>query len=162
LIAHIATVAGTPIPVSALEERLALLRRGPRARHIPAPGSPGYADACRWVARELVTEAILEHEARARGLPELSQLVLAVTQGVVVPETEICSYYERNADLYHRATGTIPYEEAAASIQEELLLAARVRAFDLWLEERRQALAIVEPGYEHPADPSYRFPSHRH
>jgi hypothetical protein len=75
---------------------------------------------------------------------------------------EIRSYYARNADLYHRANGTIPYEDAEASIREELLLAARVRAFDLWLEERRQALAIVEPGYEHPADPSYRFPSHRH
>jgi [acyl-carrier-protein] S-malonyltransferase len=162
LIAHIAIVAGTPIPVSVLEERLALLRRGPRARHIPAPGSPGYADACRWVARDLVSEAILEHEARARGLAELSQLVVAVTGGVVVPEAEIRSYYERNADLYQRATGTISYEEAEASIHEELLLAVRVRAFDLWLEERRQALAIVEPGYEHPADPSHRFPSHRH
>jgi [acyl-carrier-protein] S-malonyltransferase len=162
LIAQIATVAGTPITVSALEERLELLRRGPRARHIPATGSPGYADACRWVARELVTEAILEHEARARGLSELSQLVLAVTQGVVVPEAEIRSYYERNADLYRRANGTIPYEEAEASINQELLLAERIRAFDLWLEERRQALAIVDPGYEHPADPSYRFPSHRH
>lgn len=162
MIPHVATVAGTPIPVSVLEERLALLRRGPRARHIPAPDSPGYADACRWVARELVTEAILEHEARARGLPELSQLVLAVTEEVVVPEAEIRSYYERNADLYHRADGTIPYGEAEASIRQELLLAARVRAFDLWLEGRRQVLAIVEPGYEHPADPSYRFPSHRH
>jgi [acyl-carrier-protein] S-malonyltransferase len=162
VIPHIATVAGTPIPVSVLEERLAVLRRGPRARHIPARGSPGYADACRWVARELVTEAILAHEARLRGLPELSQLVLAVTDGVVVPKAEIRSYYERNVDLYHRADGTIPYEEAEASIHEELLIAARVRAFDLWLEERRQALAIVEPGYEHPADPSYRFPSHRH
>ena len=158
----VATVAGKPIPVSVLEERLALLRRGPRARHIPSQGSPGYADACRWVARELVTEAILEHEARACGLTELSQLVLAVTEGVVVPDAEIRSYYDRNADLYHQAGGTIPYAAAEASIHQELVMAARVRAFDVWLEGRRQALAIVEPGYEHPADPSYRFPSHRH
>ena len=158
----VATVAGKPIPVSVLEERLALLRRGPRARHIPSQGSPGYADACRWVARELVTEAILEHEARACGLTELSQLVLAVTEGVVVPYADIRSYYDRNTDLYHQAGGTIPYAEAEPSIHQELVLAARVRAFDLWLEGRRQALAIVEPGYEHPADPSYRFPSHRH
>jgi [acyl-carrier-protein] S-malonyltransferase len=162
LIPHVATVAGQPIPVSVLEERLALLRRGPRGRHIPSPGSPGYADACRWVARELVTEAILEHEARARGLTEPSKLVVAVTEGVVVPDAEIRSYYDRNADLYHQAGGVIPYEQAEASIRQEFLLAARIRAFDLWLERRRQELAVVEPGFEHPADPSYGFPSHRH
>jgi [acyl-carrier-protein] S-malonyltransferase len=159
---HVATVAGQPIPVSVLEERLALMRRGPRGRHVPPPESLGYGDVCRWVVRELVTEAVLEHEARARGLTELSQLVLAVTEGVVVSDEEIRSYYERNPDLYRRAATVIPYEKAEASIEQELLLAARVRAFDLWLERRRQEVADVEPGYEHPADPSYGFASHRH
>jgi [acyl-carrier-protein] S-malonyltransferase len=158
----VATVAGQPIPVSLLEERLALIRRGPRGRRIPPPGSPGYGDACRWVVRELVSEAVLEHEARARGLTELSQLVLAVTEGVVVSDEEIRSYYDRNPDLYRTAATVIPYESAEASIGQELLLAARVRAFDLWLERRRQEVAVVEPGYEHPADPSHGFPSHRH
>ncbi len=158
----VATVAGQPIPLGVLEERLVLLRRGPRGRHIPSPGSPGYGDACRWVVRELVTEAVLEHEARARGLAELSQLVLAVTEGVVVSDEEIRSYYDRNPDLYRRGATIIPFEQAAASIRPELLLAARVRAFDQWLEGRRADLAVVEPGYEHPADPTYRFPSHRH
>ena len=162
MISLVATVAGQPIPVSILEERLALLRRGPRGRHIPPFGSPGYDDARRWVARELVTEAVLEHEARARGLTEPSQLVLAVTEGVVVSRDELRSYYDRNPDLYRRAGTVIPYEEAEASIERELLLAARVRAFDLWLEGRRQALAVVETGFQHPADPSYGFPSHRH
>jgi [acyl-carrier-protein] S-malonyltransferase len=114
------------------------------------------------VVRELVTEAVLEHEARARGLTELSQLVLAVTEGAVVSDEEIRSYYDRNPDLYHGTGTVIPFEQAAASIRQELLLAARVRAFDQWLEERRAALAVTEPGYEHPADPTYRFPSHRH
>jgi [acyl-carrier-protein] S-malonyltransferase len=159
---HVATVAGQPIPVRVLEERLAVLRRGPRGRHIPPPGSPGYRDVCRWVVRELVTEAVLEHEARARGLSELTQLVLAVTEGVVVSDEEIRSYYDRNPDLYRGAATVIPYEKAAASIEQELLLAARVRAFDLWLERRRQEMAAVEPGYEHPADPAFGFPSHRH
>jgi [acyl-carrier-protein] S-malonyltransferase len=89
-------------------------------------------------------------------------LALAATEGVVVPDEEIRSYYDRNPDLYRRAARVIPFEEAEASIRQELLLAARVRAFDQWLEERRAALAVVEPGYEHPADPTYRFPSHRH
>jgi [acyl-carrier-protein] S-malonyltransferase len=162
LTTRVATVAGQPIPLSVLEERVALIRRGQHGRHIPPPGSPGYGDACRWVVRELVTEAVLEHEARARGLEELSQLVLAVTAGVVVSDEEIRSYYDRNADLYRRGSTVIPYETASASIRQELLLATRVRAFDLWLEWRRQALAVVDPGYEHPADPSHRFPSHRH
>jgi [acyl-carrier-protein] S-malonyltransferase len=159
---HVATVAGVPIPVSVLEERLALLRRGPRSRHIPSPGSPGYTDACRWVVRDLVTEAVLEHEAAARGLTELPQLVLAVTEAVVVSADEIRAYYDRNPDLYRRTAIVIPYEEARASIEQELLLAGRVRAFDRWLEERRQALAVVQPVYAHPADPSHGFPSHRH
>jgi [acyl-carrier-protein] S-malonyltransferase len=162
LTAHVATVAGQPIDVGVLEERLALIRRGPRGRHIPSPGNPGYGDACRWVVRELVTEAVLKHEARARGLAELSQLVVAVTEAVVVSDEEIRSYYDRNPDLYLGAPTIIPFEQAASSIRQELLLAARVRAFDQWLEERRAELAVVEPGYEHPADPTYRFPSHRH
>lgn len=158
----VATVAGQPIHVRSLEERLALIRRGPRGRHIAPPGTPGYADACRWVVRELVTEAILEHEASARGLTDLSQLVLAVTEGVVVSDEAIRSYYDRNPDLYRTAARVIPYEEARAPIERELLLAARLAAFDLWLERRRQELASVEPGFEHPADPSFGFPSHRH
>lgn len=162
MIERVATVAGQAIPVSVLEERLAVMRRGPRGRHIPSSGSLGYGNACRWVVRELVTERVLEHEARARGLTELSQLVLAVTAGVVVSDEEIRSYYERNPDLYRRAATVIPYEMAKASIEQELLMAARVRAFGLWLELRRRELAVVEPGYEHPADPVYGFPSHRH
>jgi hypothetical protein len=104
----------------------------------------------------------MEHEARARGLAEISHLVLAVTEGVVVPDEEVHAFYDRNPDLYRRAGTVIPFEQAEASIQQELLLAARVRAFDLWLEQRRQELAVVVPEYEHPADPSFGFPSHRH
>lgn len=159
---HVAVVAGQPIAVSVLEERLAVVRRGPRGRHIPPAGTPGYGDVCRWLVRELVTEAVLEYETRSRGLTEISQLVLAVTEGVVVSDEEIRSYYDRNTDLYHTAGTVIPYELAESSIEEELLLAARVRAFDLWLERRRQELAVVEPAYAHPADPSYGFPSHKH
>jgi [acyl-carrier-protein] S-malonyltransferase len=159
---HVASVAGTPIPLSVLEDRIELLRRGPRGRHIPPPGTPGYSDARRWVVRELVTEAILEHETLARGLTDLSQLVLAVTEGLAVSNDETRSYYDRNADLYHKGPTVIVFEEARPSIEQELLMAARVRAFDLWLDRRRQDLAVVEPGYEHPADPSFGFPSHRH
>ena len=159
---HVATVVGRPISVRVLEDRLAQLRRGPRGRHVPPPETPGYEDVRRWVARELVTEAILQHEARARGLTELSELVLAVTGEVVVSDEEVRSYYDRNTDLYGGAATVIPFEDAAVSIEQDLLVAARIRAFDLWLEERRREVAVMQPGYEHPADPSYGFPSHRH
>jgi [acyl-carrier-protein] S-malonyltransferase len=158
----VATVAGQPIPLNVLEERLALIRRGPRGRHISPPGTPGYTDACRWVVRELVTEAVLEHETRARGLTDPSQVVLAVTEGATVPEEEVRSYYDRNPDLYRDGAEMVPYEVARVSIEQELLIAARLQEFDRWLERRRKEVAIVEPGFEHPGDPASGFPSHRH
>jgi [acyl-carrier-protein] S-malonyltransferase len=158
----VATVAGRPIAVSVLEDRIALLRRGPRGRHMPPQGSPGYDDLRRWLVRELVTEAVLEHEMRSRHVTDLSQLVLAVTAEVEVADAEVRGYYDRNPDLYQSAASRIPYEQAQASIRHELLSAARVRAFDSWLEGRRHELAVLEPGYGHPADPSHGFPSHKH
>lgn len=159
---HVATVAGKPIPVRCLEERIAEMRRGPRGRHMPPSGGPGYGPLCRWVVRELVTEAVLSHEIRARAFTELSQLVRAVTQDVAVADDEVRSYYDRNPDLYRRSDSVVPYEEVQVTIEADLLLAARVRAFDDWVELRRQDLAKVEPGYEHPADSRYGFPNHRH
>jgi [acyl-carrier-protein] S-malonyltransferase len=56
----------------------------------------------------------------------------------------------------------VTYEEARPSIEAELLIAARRRAFDEWLERRRKALARIEPDFEHPAHPMHGLPSHRH
>jgi hypothetical protein len=60
------------------------------------------------------------------------------------------------------AETTAPYPEVRAAIEADLLAVARARAFDEWLEERRRALAIVEPEFAHPADPIHGVPSHRH
>jgi hypothetical protein len=60
------------------------------------------------------------------------------------------------------AETTAPYHEVRGAIEAELLAVARARAFDEWLEERRRALAIVEPEFAHPADPVHGVPSHRH
>jgi [acyl-carrier-protein] S-malonyltransferase len=57
---------------------------------------------------------------------------------------------------------TAPYREVRGAIEADLLAVARARAFDEWLEERRRALAIVEPEFAHPADPIHGVPSHRH
>jgi hypothetical protein len=57
---------------------------------------------------------------------------------------------------------SIPYAEARPAIEAELIDAARTRAFDAWLEGRRAALAVIEPGWEHPKHPIHGVPSHRH
>lgn len=216
--------------------------------------------ARRWLLRELVTEAILAHEARVAGLGDASQSAATavferVTAGVTVPAAEVRAYYERNRDRYrreeervvrhvlvntetlaHRVAArirageemgavawdvsrdrgsrtlggdlgavrrgefagpleeavfaatigqllgpirtdhgwhvarverivpgrVIAYAEVRAKIEEELLEAARSRAFDNWLERRRRALAVIEPAYEHPGHPVHGLVRHRH
>ena len=162
MIAPVATVAGQPITVGALEDRIAGMRLGPRGRHMPPSGGPGYAELCRWVVRELVTESIVAHEVRVRGFSDVSQLILAVTQDVTVSEDDVRGYYDRNPDLYRQAPDVVAFEDARTTIEQDLLVEARVRAFQTWLEGRRHELAVVEPRYEHPADPRYGFPNHRH
>ena len=279
---RVATVAGRPIPVSRLEERIAELRRGPRGRHLPPDGAHGSINVRRWVVRELVIEEVLAHEAMAAGLigpvaapgsdssaasdrgdagigplppPVVSSLVERVTASVTVPDGEVRAYYERNRDLYRRpemrrirhvllgdqasarrltrrllagddmgqlagelstdagsrtrggdlgdvgrgeltgpledaifgaeigtvigpirsehgwhvvqvegvkGASDVPYEEVRAAIEAELLGAARTREFETWLENRRLDLAVIEPEFEHPANPVHGIPSHRH
>ncbi len=60
------------------------------------------------------------------------------------------------------AASCVPYAEARPAIEADLLAAERSRVFGAWLEDRRSALAVIEPGFEHPADPVHGFPSHRH
>lgn len=175
----VATVGGAVIREAHVDRRLAELRRGPRARHIPPDGIAGSETIRRWVVQELVMEAVVAHEARVAGIADVAEpgrvspadvarLVARVTAEVAVPEDEIRSYYERNPDLYDRpGTGAapgfvVPFEEVRAAIEKELLAAVRLRAFDEWIERRRVALAVIEPGFEHPGHPIHGVPSHRH
>jgi len=54
------------------------------------------------------------------------------------------------------------FEEARRGIEEELLAAARARAFGEWLEQRRQALSVIESNWEHPSHPVHGMVRHRH
>jgi [acyl-carrier-protein] S-malonyltransferase len=56
----------------------------------------------------------------------------------------------------------VPYAEARPVIEADLLAASRIRMFEAWLEGRRAALAVIEPGFEHPAHPVHGVPTHRH
>lgn len=175
----VATVANHAISVAHLDTRLAQMRRGPRARHIPPDGVGGSETVRRWVVQELVTEAVLAHEARAAGIAEVAEgdrlspaeiasLVVRVTAGAAVPEAEVRAYYGRNQDLYQRpATGgdaasVTPFAEVRSAIEDDLLVAVRARAFDEWLDQRRRDLVVIAPGFEHPGHPIHGVPSHRH
>jgi [acyl-carrier-protein] S-malonyltransferase len=251
----IATVAGHPIRLADLERRADELRRGPRGKHIPPDGGSS-PEIRRWIVRELVTDLVLAHEARAEGLlatddpgapgdgrlsgVEMGLLVDRVTEGVTVDETAVRSFYERNQDRYRRpearrirhlvrheaaaaqdavrwfrsgagledaqafelhrgelvgpvedavfaaaagdvvgpietdrgwhvarveavvASGVVPFEAARPGIEADLLAVERVGAFERWLEERRAALAVIEPEYEHPGHPLHGATTHRH
>jgi hypothetical protein len=118
----VATVAGIPIQLTWVEERLAELRRGRLGRHLPPDGAGEAERLRRWVVQELVTRAVLVHEARHAGLlpvvpvgeerdadrlpelpPEVARLLFdAVISRVVTPEADLRDYYQRNMDLYRR------------------------------------------------------------
>ena len=62
--------------------------------------------------------------------------------------------------IYH--AGCAPFDEVRPVIEADLLSHARGRAFDLWLERERQALADVLPDWGHPGDPASPVFNHRH
>jgi len=65
---RVATVAGRPISVECLEERVAEIRRMPRGRHLPPDGAVDPLGLRRWIVQDLVTEALILHEARSAGV----------------------------------------------------------------------------------------------
>jgi hypothetical protein len=268
----VAVVGGRRISLASLERRTADVRRGPRGRHLPPDGGQVSIGIRRWVVQELVTEAVIAHEAEAAGIiaPDLDpdagargrlsasavgRLVETVTADVTVSRREVRGYYVRNSDRFrrrearrvrhilcpdsasaqdamrHLAAGAdmaalaeavstdagtrtrggelgdvhrgemsgpfedaifaapvgivvgpirtehgwhvarvdavseascVPYAEARPTIETDLLAAERSRVFGAWLEDRRAALTVIEPGFEHPADPVHGLPSHRH
>ncbi|MFL5726384.1 MAG: peptidyl-prolyl cis-trans isomerase [Chloroflexota bacterium] len=103
---HVATVAGRAISVACLEEREAALRRLPRGRHLPPAGGVDPLGVRRWIVQELVTEALILHEARREGIAAstvdaaVGPLVERVARQVTVPARDVRGYYERNQDRY--------------------------------------------------------------
>jgi [acyl-carrier-protein] S-malonyltransferase len=179
-----AYVAGRPVLVAEVEARLAALRCGPYAARLPHPATAEGRNLRRWLVQVLTTEAVLDHEARSRGLAAqggtpppatlgaalrmggVTAAVLAVhplaaavraevTAAVTVPEDEVRSYWERNRDRH-------PGPFAPAEVAPVLLEAAQERAFGRWLDERCAALVRLEPGFEHPGNPVQPDYAHHH
>jgi [acyl-carrier-protein] S-malonyltransferase len=92
----------------------------------------------------------------------LEDAIFAVPVGTVVgPIRTEHGWHVARVDAVSAAS-CVPYAEARPTIEADLLAAERSRLFGAWLEDRRAALAVIEPGFEHPADPVHGFPSHRH
>ena len=54
----VATVAGTPVRIDAVDVREALLRNGPRAAMLPASGTSEGRQLRRWLTQLIVTERV--------------------------------------------------------------------------------------------------------
>jgi hypothetical protein len=54
------------------------------------------------------------------------------------------------------------FRDVRDAIEAELLLEARGRAFDEWLETRRRNLVLSDRPIDHPGLPLVGFVSHRH
>jgi hypothetical protein len=92
----------------------------------------------------------------------LEAAIFAAREGVVVgPIRSELGWHAARLEGVTPAS-IVPYAEAQPAIEAELLGAARLTAFGQWLDRRRNALAVIEPPFAHPADPVHGFPSHRH
>ena len=105
---HVATVAAQVISAAHVRARVAAIREGAGGARLPAAGTPEARRLERWVAHMLVNEAVVLHEARARGFePDNVQqaahlLFAAVVVDLDVTEPDLRVYYAANADRYRR------------------------------------------------------------
>ena len=87
----VATVAGTPVRIDAVDAREALLRNGPRAAMLPASGTSEGRQLRRWLTQLIVTERVVAVEAAARGLSTYDAPAEAVLLPDVTARLEIGS-----------------------------------------------------------------------
>lgn len=183
-----AWVGERAIPVAVVEERLAAMRSGPYAARLPHPDTAEGRNLRRWLVQAITAEAVIEHEARVRGIvadsadggpPWLTLLdalrVGGVTAAIVathplaralrrdvVPDTAPPEDEIHGYYARNRDRHPEPYEEARDRIAAELGKANHDRLFARWLDERCAELVRVRPGFEHPGDPRHPDAVHRH
>jgi [acyl-carrier-protein] S-malonyltransferase len=183
-----AWVAGRPVAAAVIDERLAVLRRGPLAARLPHPDTAEGRNLRRWVGQLVTVEAVVRHEAAARGITATPQdgpprpvtLGQALRTGgmtaAVLAADPVARALRRRvlpspgvpdeevAAYYarNRDRHAGPYPEERARIAATLTAATRDRAFAQWLDQRCAALVRSAPGYEHPADPAHPDATHHH
>jgi [acyl-carrier-protein] S-malonyltransferase len=76
---------------------------------------------------------------------------------------DVASYFARNLDEFSDGAGP-PRDLASVAddIERSLTASHRRRCFVEWLDRRRAVLVHLEPGHEHPSDPSQPDATHRH
>lgn len=186
---HVAAWVGNqPIPVSVIEDRLDLLRRGPYAGRLPQPGTAEARNLRRWLAQAVTTEAVVEHEAHCRGIvpdphdpppPPVTMAEALQSGGViaailatqplaralrraVVGDVVITDEEVHAYFLRNRDRHPAPYAQVREQIRSELAEVAQRHRFTRWLDERCAQLVRLLPGFEHPADPHHADATHRH
>jgi [acyl-carrier-protein] S-malonyltransferase len=111
--------------------------------------------------------------AAALADPTARAVFVHVTSRVDVTADDVADYHTRNPLRFAAcdtgshgwrapAGAAPPLDDVRPAIAEHLRGAARRRAFRIWLDGRRAALAELAPGYEHPGDPRQPDNTHRH
>ena len=184
----VATVAGTPVPVDAVDAREAALRASPQTAALPRPGTSEGRQLRRWLTQLLVTERVVAAEAEALGVtvtdstPTEEQLLPDLTARLEIGSIATGALADPRARaVFAHVTGDVDVDvetvagyrrrnpdrfagqtEPEVGIAAMLRGAGRRRAFRLWLDQRRAALVELAPGYEHPGDPRQPDNIHRH
>ncbi len=178
-----ATVAGSPVPVSEVDAREAVLRSSPQTAALPRPGTSEGRQLRRWLTQVLVTERVIAVEAAALGvdaaaapgvedlLPDLTARleIGSIAAGALADPLARAVFAAVTADVDVSTDAVADYDRrnpgrfaSDADLAEHLRGAARRRAFRIWLEQRRAALVWLAPGYEHPGDPRQPDNTHKH
>ncbi|MFJ9773583.1 hypothetical protein ACIRVF_20445 [Kitasatospora sp. NPDC101157] len=138
---------GRPLPRTALDQRLAALRSGPRATALPQPGSSEDRQLTRWVAQVLLTEALCEAVAAERGLPVTASGPARLDQRAAVELGSItAAAYEGSAAV--RAV----YRAVTAGVEPSPADIAHYRSLTTRPPATRWRLALPDGGFE--ADPA--------
>ncbi|MFB7620162.1 hypothetical protein [Kitasatospora sp. NPDC056181] len=137
---------GRPLPRTALDQRLAALRSGPRACALPRPGSSEDRQLTRWVAQVLLTEALCEAVAAERGLAVTGSGPAHLDQQAAVELGSVtAAAYEGSAAV--RAV----YEDVTADVEPSASDVAHYRASTT--RAPTVVWQLVLPGGEFEADP---------
>ncbi|WP_035803108.1 DUF7158 domain-containing protein [Kitasatospora mediocidica] len=140
---------GRQLSRAGLDQRLAALREGPRASALPAVGSAEDRQLTRWVAQVLLTEALCEAEAAARGLDLATAAPVRLDQRAAVELGSIAAAaYEGSAAV--RAVFAAVTADVAATPAEVTAYRAATRSADPSPERWR----IGTPDGDFDADPA--------
>ncbi len=175
-----AYVRGEPVTSAEIEARLAQVRASAFGTRLPHAATAEGRNARRWVTQLVCAERLVASELgpddtarqrltieRALGVGGVAAAVLAarpdaarVVAAPVVDDAALGSYYDRNRDLY--ADRGVEFADARPQIAARLQAHARDRAFGEWLDRHMVADVVLQPGFEHPADPHHADATHRH